>query len=309
MLNGSWAEVNTGSGKVRLFSALGHREGVVVGQRTIPADTNELTQVVPLLDAVAGHRTDDGNGDLTGTVITAAALPVHRGNIEALLDRGGEYVLRRDGQPADAGTRAGRVLPRRAGTAPRHLRPRPRHRTEIREITTTSHVADIDFPGVFQAVRIRRGTCDLYDNPIRKPETVYGIISRTAQQANPADLLAHNRGHWQIENREHYVRDQSGTSTYDEDRSQVRTGSAPQVMATMRNIAISLLRLAGWTNIKRARREDVPQPRPDPRPPRRLLAPVEQRGSDHHTATLTKARTLSFTHTIEGSPAGLAVAA
>jgi hypothetical protein len=45
--------------------------------------------VVPLLAAVAGHRTDDGNGDLTGTVITAAALPVHRGNIEALLDRGG----------------------------------------------------------------------------------------------------------------------------------------------------------------------------------------------------------------------------
>jgi hypothetical protein len=88
-------------------------------------------------------------------------------------------------------------------------------RTEIREITTTSHVADIDFPGVFQAVRIRRETCDLYDNQIRRPETVYGITSRTAQQANPADLLAHNRGHWQIENREHYVRDR----TYDEDRS------------------------------------------------------------------------------------------
>ena len=32
----------------------------------------------------------------------------------------------------------------------------------------------------------------------------------------------------------------------------MRTGSAPQVMATMRNIVISLLRLAGWTNIKRA---------------------------------------------------------
>jgi hypothetical protein len=90
--------------------------------------------------------------------------------------------------------------------------------------------------------------CDLYDNPIRRPETVSGITSRTAQQANPADLLAQHRGHWQIENREHYVRDR----TYDEDRSQVRTGSAPQVIATMRNIAISLLRLAGWTNIKRA---------------------------------------------------------
>ena len=47
-------------------------------------------------------------------------------------------------------------------------------------------------------------------------------------------------------NREHHVRD----VTFDEDRSQVRTGSSPQIMATMRNIAISLLRLAGWTNIK-----------------------------------------------------------
>jgi len=181
-LKGSWAEVNTGSGKVRLFAALGHREGVVVGQRAIPADTNELTGGRPLLAAVAGHRTEDGNGDLTGTVITAAALPVHRGNIEALLDRGGEYVLRRAGQPADAGTRAGRVLPRRmrrrttspstAATRPHrdprdhHHQPRRRHR------------------GVFQAVRIRRETCDLYDNPIRKPETVYGITSLTAQQAN-----------------------------------------------------------------------------------------------------------------------------
>jgi predicted transposase YbfD/YdcC len=77
---------------------------------------------------------------------------------------------------------------------------------------------------------------------------VYGITSLTAWQANPADVLAFNRGHWSIENREHYVRD----VTFDEDRSQVRTGSSPQTMAAMRNIAISLLRLAGWTNIKQA---------------------------------------------------------
>lgn len=67
-------------------------------------------------------------------------------------------------------------------------------------------------------------------------------------QANPADIAALVRGQWQIENRVHYVRD----VTYDEDRSQVRTGAAPQVMATMRNVAISLLRLAGWQNIKQA---------------------------------------------------------
>jgi predicted transposase YbfD/YdcC len=90
---------------------------------------------------------------------------------------------------------------------------------------------------------------DLHGNPLRKRnETVYGITSLTTSQANPADVLAFNRGHWGIENREHYVRD----VTFDEDRSQVRTGSSPQIMAAMRNIAISLLRLAGWTNIKQA---------------------------------------------------------
>lgn len=60
-------------------------------------------------------------------------------------------------------------------------------------------------------------------------------------------MLAGNRGHWGIENREHYVRDR----TFDEDRSQVRTGSSPQFMATARNIAISLLRLTGCANIAR----------------------------------------------------------
>lgn len=90
---------------------------------------------------------------------------------------------------------------------------------------------------------------DLHGNPLRKRnETVYGITSLTTCQANPADILAFNRGHWGIENREHHVRD----VTFDEDRSQVRTGSSPQIMAAMRNIAISLLRLAGWTNIKQA---------------------------------------------------------
>lgn len=77
---------------------------------------------------------------------------------------------------------------------------------------------------------------------------MYGITSLTTYQANPADVLAFNRGHWGIENRAHYVRD----VTFDEDRSQIRIGSSPQIMATMRNIAISLLRLAGWTNIKQA---------------------------------------------------------
>ncbi len=48
--------------------------------------------------------------------------------------------------------------------------------------------------------------------------------------------------------------------TFDEDRSQVRTGNAPHVMATLRNTVISLLRLAGWTNTAAALRHHAREP-------------------------------------------------
>ena len=76
-------------------------------------------------------------------------------------------------------------------------------------------------------------------------EVVYLITSADHQAAPPATLAAWVQGHWGIENQLHWVRD----VTFDEDRSQVRTGNAPRVMATLRNTAIGLLRLTGWTNI------------------------------------------------------------
>ena len=82
-------------------------------------------------------------------------------------------------------------------------------------------------------------------------ETVYGVTSLSPAQASPARLLALVRAHWTIENRLHWVRD----VTFDEDRSQVRQGAGPQVMATLRNLAISLLRLAGAPLIAPALRQ------------------------------------------------------
>jgi hypothetical protein len=54
-----------------------------------------------------------------------------------------------------------------------------------------------------------------------------------------------------VENRLHWVRDVS----FDEDRSQLRTGTAPRALATFRNLAISAFRLAGRANIAHARRD------------------------------------------------------
>lgn len=61
------------------------------------------------------------------------------------------------------------------------------------------------------------------------------------QDASPERLLGFNRGHWEIENRVHYVRD----FTFDEDRSQIRKGNGPHIMASLRNLVISLIRLIG----------------------------------------------------------------
>lgn len=68
-----------------------------------------------------------------------------------------------------------------------------------------------------------------------------------AHLATPAQLLQLNRGHWGIENGLHWVRD----VTFDEDRCRVRKGTAAQVMASLRNLVIALLRLAGAANIAR----------------------------------------------------------
>ncbi len=87
-------------------------------------------------------------------------------------------------------------------------------------------------------------------------EIIYLITSADHQAAPPATLATWIQGHWGIENRLHWVRDVS----FDEDRSQVRTGNAPQVMATVRNTSISLLRLTGWTNIAAALRHHAAHP-------------------------------------------------
>jgi hypothetical protein len=47
---------------------------------------------------------------------------------------------------------------------------------------------------------------------------------------------------------------------YDEDRSQIRTASGPRVMASLRNLAITIFRLAGHASIAAALRHHARRP-------------------------------------------------
>jgi len=91
-----------------------------------------------------------------------------------------------------------------------------------------------------------------WHHPDQEPtrELAFGITSLAPDRADAARILELRRGHWSIENKLHWVRD----VTFDEDRSRVRKLAAPRAMASLRNVAISLLRLAGATNIAEALR-------------------------------------------------------
>jgi hypothetical protein len=82
-----------------------------------------------------------------------------------------------------------------------------------------------------------------------RTEIAYGVTSLTIDQADPERAATLTRDHWQVESL-HRIRD----VTFGEDASRIRTGHGPQVMATLRNLAISLLHQAGRSDIAPALR-------------------------------------------------------
>lgn len=114
-------------------------------------------------------------------------------------------------------------------------------RIETRTLEATSSLAAYlapIWPGLAQVCRITRRR---RVRGAESVETVYAITSLTAEQASAAQLLALSRSHWGIENRLHYVRD----VTCREDQCRTRTRAAPQVLAAIRNTALTIIRRSG----------------------------------------------------------------
>ncbi len=112
--------------------------------------------------------------------------------------------------------------------------------------------AYVGWPHLAQICRLERRRQQVRRGQIvqTEHEVSYAVTSATPERADATMLLRTIRGHWGIENRTHYVRD----VTFDEDRSQLRSGAAPQAFAASKNLAIALLRRRGWANIAAALR-------------------------------------------------------
>jgi predicted transposase YbfD/YdcC len=225
-----------------LLAALDHAHGIVLGQVEVGAKTNEIPLFTKLLDRI----------DITDAVITADALHAQHAHATYLHRRGAHYLLIvKRNQPGLHAQLA--ALPWRDVPVAYTRRERGHGRTERRTLKVTSVARGLAFPRAARAIQItrRRKVKGKWSR-----ETCYAVTSLTITQASPARLAAIIRGHWGIEDRLHWVRDLD----FDEDRSQIRTASGPQIMASLRNLAVTILRLAEATNIAAALRYHARQP-------------------------------------------------
>jgi predicted transposase YbfD/YdcC len=223
-----------------LVAALAHGIGAVLGQVAVDAKSNEIPAVRELLKAFA---------DLAGAVFTMDAMHTQHDTAQAILDHQADYVMT---VKANMPTlyRQLKKLPWTAVPAVSDVSTGHGRRTR-RTIKAVLAPAWIGFAGAAQVAQLRR---TVTKNGRKTVEVVYLITSD--RDADPAILAAWVRGHWEIENRLHWVRD----ITYQEDKSLVRTGNAPRVMASLRSLAISLLRLDGHANIAAANRHHARDP-------------------------------------------------
>lgn len=219
---------------VHLFAAFDHTSGIVLGQTVVDAKTNEINAFVPLLDRI----------ELTDVIVTADALHTQHRHADYLHQRGAHYLLTVKGNQPTLHEQL-RALPWAQIPTVDRCTDKGHGRIESRALQVTAIDTGIGFPHARLAIRvIRRRNI----KGRKHTETVYAITDLNFGQIRADQLADALRGHWGIENRLHWVRD----VTFAEDHSQVRTAAGPAVMATLRNLAVSLHRLAGTSNIAAA---------------------------------------------------------
>jgi predicted transposase YbfD/YdcC len=210
---------------------------VVAAQTEVGAKTNEVPMAVDVL----------GQIDLNNKIVTADALHTVKATAEHIHERGGQFVLPVKENRRSLFDALDALAWKEVPIAHRDT-DKGHGRITTRTIQVQPAPPNLPFPHVNQVFLVERYVSDLRDRPISAVAAL-GIASPAPGQASPADLAGYVREQWSIESL-HWIRD----TLYHEDKSQIRTRSGPRIMATLRNLAIGALRLAGRTDITEATR-------------------------------------------------------
>jgi predicted transposase YbfD/YdcC len=238
-----------GRGPLHMVSAWASRQRLVLGQQACEAKSNEITAIPLLLERLM----------LTGALVTIDAIGTQTKIAQAILDRGGDYLLAvKDNQPslhdeirrylADPGAVIHSHYETTDGDHGRIELRRHMVSHEVDWLTTARRFpGEPRFPGwraiaVVEAEVERNGTTSL--------ESRFYLSSLPLD----AKLFAHAvRSHWHVENRLHWVLD----VVFHEDLNRLRSGAGPQNMATIRHMAMNLLRSPGDKHSLKVRRKSA----------------------------------------------------
>jgi predicted transposase YbfD/YdcC len=236
VMRGAWTDEND---KVTLFSAMLHREAVTIAQVRVPDGTNEITQADILLNAVEIPQGESA-------LVTLDAAHTQRETAESIAGKPGwDYLMTVKGnQPSLQREVFGKILPLLSGSPHHLMEERSRGRIKKWSCWITS-AEGIDFPHARQAALIRREIFEISGDRASKEHALI-LTSRKAGKMTAAELNRHTRGHWGIENKNHYIRD----TVYREDNSQAWAAEGPHALASLRNLTLGLFRLKNVSSVK-----------------------------------------------------------
>ena len=238
-LRGTLGHAAPDQGSQHLVALYEAQTGVVLAQQVVPDKGNEISLEATLLTPSL----------VQGRIITADALHTQLACCSAITRYGGHYLLiAKANQPTlEEDLRLFFSEPpldcrdwRKARTCNKG-----HGRLEVRELVASTELNEFlgtRWPGVEQVFCLTRTV--LQRGQVRI-QMAYGISSLAPRHACASRLLALVRAHWRIENRLHYRRD----VTLGEDRSQVRTGRAPHVLAALNNLVLALFDFLGVQNV------------------------------------------------------------
>ncbi len=232
-----------------LLSFRTHQSQETLVQVAVSQKTNEIPVAQALFPCLP----------LAGRVCTADALHTQKDFMRCVDALGGKSVLTvKNNQPTLYANLATYFADPHALTTQDATVDCHRGRIEKRciRVSTEMNAYLADWPLIEQVAELTR-TVTVRKTGKTSREVVYLITPLTPAEASPQRLLALVRGHWSIENSSHYVRD----VTFGEDRSHLRSGHAPQIMAALRNLTITLIHRQGSSQIAATRRHFASHPR------------------------------------------------
>lgn len=234
---------------LHLVSAWASSQRLVLGQQACEAKSNEITAIPLLLERLA----------LTGALVTIDAMGTQTKIAQAILDRGGDYLLALKDNQTSLHEEVRHYLDDPAATLHSRFETTDgdHGRIEVRRHVVSHQVdwltTDRRFPGEPRfpgLAAIAMVEAEVERNGSTSLERRYYLSSMPLD----AKLFAYAvRCHRHVENRLHWVLD----VVFHEDLSRLRSAAGPQNMATVRHMAMNLLRAPNDKHSLKVRRKSA----------------------------------------------------